>query len=77
MTTAFMRLSARSSASSAVSSAGLSMIGGDMGGVDQQRLLRAGQRYDQPAPTRNAPMAARRAAPVCSGPPETTTQWPR
>jgi hypothetical protein len=31
----------------------------------------------RPAPARKAPRAARRAAPVEVGPPETTTAWPR
>ena len=30
-----------------------------------------------PAPARNAPRAASRAAPVLDIPPETTTAWPR
>ena len=31
----------------------------------------------RPAPARNAPRAASRAAPVCDSPPDTTTAWPR
>ena len=31
----------------------------------------------RPAPARNAPRAASRAAPVDDSPPDTTTAWPR
>src|SRR5215475_312827 len=75
-TTALRRLSLRNIPSSVAPSTGRT-ITARFATALVARASRGLAIVTSPAPARSAPRAARRAAPVVHGPPETTTAWPR